>query len=87
MASRGPPGNCAYAKSDGELRLAGMHPHLAFWQAVVAGLGVAFGLGGLARLRTKPERGLGDRASAWGLILTGSILVVHGVSVLLGRAI
>lgn len=62
-----------------------MSADLAFWEVVIAGLGVAFGLGGLARLRTKPERGPGDGASSWGLIVTGSILVIHGASVLLGQ--
>ena len=64
--------------------LAGVSPDIASWEVVIAGLGVAFGLGRLPRLRTKPERGPGDRLRH-GPSVTGSILVVHGASVLLGQ--
>lgn len=51
---------------------------IGFIEIVAGGLGVAFGLGGLARLRRHPPRGPGDRASAVGLIIFGVLLVLMG---------
>lgn len=54
-----------------------MHPGLI--EMAIALIGVGFGLGGLARLRTKPSRGPGDTLSAIGLIVCGLLLALHGV--------
>lgn len=51
---------------------------------VIAGLGVGFGLGGLARIRAKGERGPGDRLTCWGLIGTGTLLMIHGLAWMAG---
>lgn len=53
--------------------------HLGLIEAAIALLGIGFGLGGLARIRSRGERGPGDRLSCWGLILCGVFLALHGL--------
>ena len=61
-----------------------MTPAWAFWEIAIAAVGVGFGLGGLARRRQHPSRGPGDRLTAWGLIVSGLVLVAHGAATLAG---
>lgn len=54
-----------------------MHPGLI--ETAVALIGLGFGLGGLARFKQKGSRGAADLISAWGLVVCGLFLAVHGV--------
>lgn len=47
-------------------------------EIAVGGLGLAWGLAILARLRDRPPRGPNDPAQAWGLIVLGAGLVIVG---------
>lgn len=50
----------------------------AWIEIAAGGAGLAFALGGLARLRRLPPRGRHDRLNAWGLLIFSLLLVLIG---------